>query len=227
LEELRKRSYQVAKVDPATWYFFPELQQNLQEIKFNPIPPTTKPEGIYEMSWVNDTSVPETQRFNGSETVTETHTWNVTKSIHTGIQTTFQVGVPILAGGISVNISLNLSSTESQTKTTTKTWGWDMNVTIPAHKRVTATAVLQQAMYDTPFYVKLRVSGYTELNSFVEVGFGKRFPIGWLFGEGAPGVKVIGPSEIEVETSGRFQAVQGVKLTVETHESPIGSKKAR
>jgi Clostridium epsilon toxin ETX/Bacillus mosquitocidal toxin MTX2 len=118
---------------------------------------------------------------------------------------------------------MNFSTTETEqhSTTTTQTWSWSTTIPIPAHTRVDAAVIVEEAQYSLGFTSKARYSGSVVFVWDLDLSnlpggthshevFSQ--PLGILFiNDPHPGITVIDNETIELQVTGVFTGEMGLK----------------
>lgn len=214
----------------------------LQDFTFDPVvmlvgftydqlPVQTTPQILATSTFLNGTSVQDSQTFTSSKTTTATFQWTNTNGVNFGVGVTadFHVGIPVFGGGASVTANKQWTSSASQgaSHSEAQTWSWSFVIPVPPKTRVEAAVSVQEASYSPSYRAQIRVRNkapgvfinYTkptgELHALVK-------DLGELFVDSPHDmVQFVDKDTVDVIVRGTFSGVQGVKTIVDTKQFDI------
>ena len=200
---------------------------DLSSFSYETPSPLTTPSVIAAAEFDNDSDVQNSELFQDERSTTASFKWSISEGLKLGAKTTFEVGTPVVKGGVEVSAELSLGSTQEQVTTTTQTWTWSATVNVPPRSKVVASTVLNEETYSPRFTAVVEIGGTVGFrNADGTIAGGTSVP---SILEGMPGVETVYaeapwgkyPASSRVTCRGVFVGVQGRGYHIETKQSPI------
>lgn len=136
------------------------VKWELVNFKIDPVDLTaTEPSAFLTAEWNNCTTEAQHQRWAESKTHTDTFSLSFREGLQLGMDVEVKEDLIIESAKVKFSAKLDLAATQTQTTTASQTMGVDETITVPACKRLEATAFLYTGEFDTDFQVSVKATG--------------------------------------------------------------------
>jgi hypothetical protein len=145
---------------PGPWRFIENetrLRAQLIDLYYNDLSLLEGPPiGLQSSTFINNGSLPATQRFTVSKTTEDAFTWTLSETLSASMS--LSVKIPFV-GSAETSFALDVSSTQGQTKSVARTWEYSAEIPVPPHTTVETQFSIFEGVTDTPFQADYKVIG--------------------------------------------------------------------
>lgn len=228
-------------------FYFPDVDVlKVQEIiydavKFNSeisydlvsFEPNEQMDTIDQIEQSNKTSEMQPMQITRSETVSNSYTWSAEHGFSVGVSVSASFKVPFVGGlDTTVETQYSYNTTESKTETKSRTWQFQQTVNVPSNSKITALIMLQKTQPKIPFTLTVSMQGFiTVYVVYKSKKDGKYYSFPVVPQQGIAGIFSQKPLAnysvsgrvVYFQTSGVFEASEGLKAIIDITESPISA----
>lgn len=127
---------------------------------------SNRPDELDRIDYDNGSSVAQQWELDLSGTTVETSGWQDSQNVQVTLDTKVNVGVPVFASGeVEVKVEGSLGWQQNGQVQVSKTWAFKQMTTVPARRRLVASASVSQATLQVPYTLRgswQYASGYSE-----------------------------------------------------------------